>query len=206
VLEPTAFGYRNFRFSWGDHICAIFDDRAQQMEIMGAFIGAGLRAVQRCVWVAPQASSDALREALADIGGDLATLESSSQLLIISEVEFYLHEGIFEPSRTMDLLGTLLEDNQREGYRTMRVASDVSWLRADSPKPDLWERFEARLTREIADLPLVMVCQYDRQQVSGSLLVAALRTHPIVILGDTFRENPFYLSEPTDASGPQEIL
>ena len=206
MLSPTAFGYGRSSFSWGDHICAIFDSHAQQMEIMAGFIGAGLRATQRCVWVAPEESSNALREALADIGGDLPTLESSSQLLIISEVEFYLHEGIFEPSRIMDLLRALLEDNRREGYDTMRVASDVSWLRGDYPDPELWERFEARLTREIAKLPLVMVCQYDRRQMSGSLLVTALRTHPTVILGDTFRQNPFYIAEPVGTLGPPDIL
>ncbi|UCC68886.1 MAG: MEDS domain-containing protein [Armatimonadota bacterium] len=206
MLDATAFGYHDFGFSWGDHICAVFDDRAQQMEIMGAFVATGLRAVQRCVWVAPQESSDALRDALADIGGDLATLESSGQLLIISEVEFYLHEGIFEPGRTMELLSTILEDNRREGYSTMRVASDVSWLGDRSPSPELWERFEARLTREVSNRPLVMVCQYSRRQVSGSILVAALHTHPIMILGDKFRQNPFYLSDPLDAPGPREIL
>jgi hypothetical protein len=206
VLNPTAFGYGHFSFSWGDHICAIFDSHAQQMEIMGGFIGTGLRASQRCVWVAPEGSANALRGALADMGGDLPTLESSSQLLIISEVEFYLHEGIFEPSRIMDLLKALLDDNQREGYDTMRIASDVSWLRDDCPDLRLWEEFEARLTHEIANLPLVMVCQYDWRQIPGSLILTALRTHPTVILGDTFRRNPFYIAEPLGASGPPEIV
>jgi len=155
--EPTDFGYGHFRFSWGDHICAIFDDHAQQMTIMSSFIAAGLQAGQRCLWVSPRESADALRVALTEIGGDLATLEASGQLLIISEVEFYLQDGIFEPERTLDLLGTLLQDNQREGYATMRVASDVSWLREGRPDPELWESFEARLTWEVAGLPLVMV-------------------------------------------------
>ncbi len=204
--EPTDFGYGNFRFLWGDHICAIFDDHAQQMEIMSSFIAAGLQGGQRCLWVSPRESAEALRVALREIGADLATLEASGQLLIISEVEFYLQDGIFEPERTLDLLRTLLQDNQREGYATMRVASDVSWLREGRPDPELWESFEARLTREVAGLPLVMVCQYARRQVSGSLLVAALRTHPAVILGDTFRQNPFYLDSLLGMLGPQEVV
>ena len=206
VPEPTDFGYGNFRFSWGDHICAIFDDHAQQMAIMGGFIAAGLQGGQRCLWVSPRESADALRVALTEIGGDLATLEASGQLLIISEVEFYLQDGIFEPERTLDLLRTLLQDNQREGYGTMRVASDVSWLREGRLDPELWESFEARLTREVGGLPLVMVCQYAQRQVSGSLLVAALRTHPAVILGDTFRQNPFYLDSLLGMLGPQEVV
>ena len=206
MVDPTDFGYGNFKFSWGDHICAIFDSHAQQMEVMGAFISTGIRAEQRCVWVAPRDSGDALRDSLACIGGDLPTLEASSQLLIISEVDFYLHGGVFEPERTLRLLSTLLEDNQREGYSTMRIGNDISWLKEGRIDAKVWEAFESRLTREIVGLPLVMVCQYDRRQVSGSLIVAALRTHPAVILGDTFSENPFYVPASAQPPGAPEII
>jgi hypothetical protein len=206
MLDPTAFGYRDFGFSWGDHICAIFDDHDQQMEIMGAFIATGLRNTQRCVWVAPADSSAALRRTLTRIGGDLPTLEASSQLVIISEVEFYLQKGVFEPNRTMDLVGTLLEDGDREGYRTMRIANDVSWLREDRISAETWERFESQLTEEVRDLPLVMVCQYDRRQVSGDIIVAAFRTHPIVIMGDTMRRNPFHAFAAAAGGDSRDII
>ncbi len=205
-MDETEFGYGEFRFSWGDHICAIFDSHAQQMEVMVPFIAAGLQTGQRCVWVAPEESGNALREALVGIRADPATLEASGQLLIISEVEFYLRGGVFEADRTMELLRRLLDDSRREGYSTMRVASDVSWLCHTDLDPELWERFEARLTREIAKLPVTMVCQYARRQISGPLLVTALRTHPTVIMGDRIHENPYYVPEPVGTSGPQEIM
>ncbi len=203
---PTEFGYGSFRFNWGDHICAIFDTRAQQMEVMGPFVATGLRMEQRCVWIGPEESAAALRETLADAGGDLATLEASSQLLIISEISFYLRDGVFEPGRTMDLLGALLQDNQREGYATMRIANDVSWLGGDRIDPRAWETFEGRLTHELSSLPAVMVCQYDRHQVSGDMIVTALQTHPTVILGDVFRQNPFFAPTPIGPTDTREIL
>jgi len=193
-VDPNEFGYAGFHFSWGDHICGIFDDRSQQMEVMGAFIATGISAGQRCVWVGPRESGDALRSHLARIGGDLPTLEASSQLLIISKVDFYLHEGVFDPERCLELLGTLLEDSRRGGYSTMRIVCDASWLQRDRIVPELWESFQSRLTQGIARLPVVMVCQAERRQFSSSLIVAALRTHPIVILGDVVRQNPFYMS------------
>ena len=200
-MQATTFGYGDLSFSWGDHICAIFDDHVQQMALMGSYIAAGLRSAQRCVWVAPQPSSAALRKALTALGADLPTLEASGQLVVISEVEFYLQGGLFEPNRTMQLLSTLLHDGQRAGYPTMRIASDVSWLREERLSADLWESFEGQLTQQVSALPVVMVCQYDRRQVSGDIIVAAFRTHPIVILGDTIRQNPFYL--PTLAGPPE---
>jgi hypothetical protein len=203
--DPTYFGYGGFSFSWGDHICAIFEDPSQQGQIMGGFMAQGLRAAQRCVWVAPTSSAQRFRESLVEIGADLPTLEASGQLLVISDVDFYLQDGLFEPDRVMDLLRTLLADGRRFGYPTMRIATDVSWLRGNRLDPDLWEEFEGRQTQELAGLPAVLVCQYDRRQLSGSIIVAALRTHRIIILGDAIHQNPFYVAP---AAGPavREIM
>jgi hypothetical protein len=206
VLSSTEFGYGGYAFSWGDHICAIFDSHVQQMEVMAPFVAAGLRAEQRCAWIAPGDSTEALRQALGDMGGDLPTLEASGQLLLLSEVDFYLREGVFDPDRTLDLLQALLENNQREGYPTMRLATDVSWLCCGRIEAQAWENFESRLTEQVSERPMVMVCQYDRRQVTGDMIVAALRTHPAVILGDTFRSNPFYQPAATGAPGVGEIL
>ncbi len=202
----TEFGYADFSFAWGDHICAIFDTRVQQMEIMGAFVATGIRAEQRCVWVSPEDSAASLREALGDMGGDLPTLEASGQLVIISQIEFYLEGGVFDPDRTLRLLRTLLDDNRREGYSAMRFANDVSWLSEGRIDLESWESFENTMTQEIPSFPVTVVCQYDRRQVSGDIVVMALRTHPTVILGDTFRRNPFYVPAGLAASDGGHIL
>jgi len=201
MLSPTDFGYGSFVFNWGDHICAIFDDHAQQMEVMAPYLSAGIQLGQRCVWTSSLPAADALRQSLHGMGGDVITLEASGQLLILSEPGFYLYQGIFEPERTMDLLRALLSDSQRQGYTAMRIANDVSWTGSERVDPELWQEFESRLTQEVAELPLCLVCQYDRRQVPGSILVVAMRTHPAVILGTTFRQNPFY--EPAAAQGPR---
>jgi hypothetical protein len=206
MTEATALGLASFRFSWGDHICAVFDDRAQQMCFMVQFMACGLRSVQRCVWVSPAPSADRFRAGLAAIGGDLPTLEGSNQLVIVSEADFYLEGGIFEPERTMDLLRSLLREGQRDGYATMRMATDVSWLRGQPIDPGQWEEFELALTREVAGLPVVLVCQYDRRQVPGPLLIAAFRTHPLVVLGDTLYENPFAVAAEDGAPAPRDVM
>jgi hypothetical protein len=55
-------------------------------------------------------------------------------------------------------------------------------------------------------MPLCLVCAYDRRQVSGAIVVAAIRTHPAMIVGTNFRANPFY--EPAEAglSGSREVM
>ena len=193
-LHPNAFGYSDIRFSWGDHICAFFDDHLQQMEVMVPFIATGLQAKQRCLWAGPEVSCHQLRESLAVIGGDLPTLEASGQLIIISEIDFYLENGVFEPRRAKDLVQTLLEDGQHHGYHTMRVATDVSWALEERLDAEAWQVAEAQATLDLADLPVVAVCQYHRRQVSGAMVMAALRSHPFVIMDGDVHENPFYVA------------
>jgi len=202
VTDPTAFGYGDFRFSWGDHICAIFDDHEQQMEVMVPFMVQGLRAKQRCVWVGPTASCELFRNRLAHLGGDLPTLETSGQLVVMSDLEYYLEEGLFEPARTMQLLRTFLRDSQAQGYHTMRVTGDVSWILQDRIDVEIWTQWETALNDALVGEPMVVVCQYDRRQVSGAVVVSALQTHPFVILGDVIHANPFYV--PTETT-PAEI-
>jgi hypothetical protein len=205
MLDPTAFGYADFHFSWGDHILGIFDSRGQQRGIMAPFMANGLRAVQRCVWVGPPESADRFRQSLAEIGGDLPTLEASDQLVIVSDVEFYRQKGVFDSSSTMNLLTTLLTDGQNQGYSTMRIATDVSWLRDCRVDPKMWEQFEVELTHEVAALPVVLVCQYDRFQLPGDIIAMAFRTHPVVIMGDRIRQNPRYLAM-AGGTPPSEIM
>ena len=192
MLDPTDFGYGYFHFHWGDHICAIFDDYLQQREVMLPFIANGLRAAQRCAWIGPEASCNMLRQSLTEFGGDLPTLEASGQLVIISDVDYYLQDDLFDPSRTLELMHALLADGRRQGYDTMRLTADVSWLKTGRSDAELWEDYEVRMNDALADLPVVVVCQYAHRQVSGSLVVTALRTHPLVILGENLHENPFY--------------
>ncbi len=72
------------------------------------------------------------------------TLEVSGQLVLLSEVEFYLSEGVFEPTRTLELGRRLLVDGQAQGYETMRIATDLPWDQPTALDPELWEIYEAR--------------------------------------------------------------
>jgi hypothetical protein len=206
AADPTAFGCGDFNFSWGDHICAIFDDPDQQMAVMLPFVTQGLRAEQRCVWISAPAGASRFRRALARVGADLPTLEASGQLVIISDVEFYLHDGVFDPDRTLELGLALLEEGRRGGWTAMRVAGEASFLRTGPVDVSLWEAYEEQVTRCVAGAPLVAVCQYDRRRIPSSLIAAAFRTHPIVILGETIRHSPFFAADLPDAVGRQDLL
>ncbi len=202
----NAFGYGDLSFEWGDHICAVFQNHDQQMAVMVPFIAEGLRAGDLCVWISPPSSSQAFRQALVQAGADLPTLEASGQLIILPEIDFYLLDGIFEPERTIELGLILLQNGKKNGYATMRITSDLSWLKGGAVDGERWESYERQVTQHIGQAPLVAVCQYDRRQLSGNLLLTALYTHPLVILGETFLANPFFTPPGGDELGQHDLM
>jgi len=129
MVDPMAFGCADLSFSWGDHICTIYEDYDQQMTVMLPFMSQGLQAGQRCVWISSPASAQRFREALAGIGSDRLTLEASGQLVIVDEIGFYVHDGLFRPDRTLALGRALLLDGQRQGYLKWTAFKDQQvWL------------------------------------------------------------------------------
>ncbi len=202
MIDPMAFGYGDLAFSWGDHICTIFEDREQQMSVMVPFMSQGIKAGQRCIWASQPQSADLFRRRLAATGADLPTLEASGQLLILSGMDHYLSDGLFEPEKVIELTMALYQDSIRQGYLGIRATGDASWLSEHPVDLALWDEYEREFGLHIAGKPVVTVCQYDARRFSGQFLIAALQTHPIVILGDTVRRNPFYVAPEEATSRP----
>ena len=204
MVDPMAFGTGDLRFAWGDHICTIFENREQQMDIMVPFMAQGLRAEQRCIWASQPASSDLFRRKLTEIGADIPTLEASGQLLILPGMDHYLSNGLFEPKKVIDLTMTLYDDSVKAGYLGIRATGDASWLSERPVDIDVWDEYEREFGIRMQGKPVVVVCQYDARRFSGGFVVAALHTHPIVILGERVCRNPFF-EAPTEAIGEQQV-
>jgi hypothetical protein len=45
----------------------------------------------------------------------------------------------------------------------------------------------------------IVICSYDLDKVDAAMVIAAMRTHPIVLIGGIVQRNPFYVP-------PEELL
>ena len=53
--------------------------------------------------------------------------------------------------------------------------------------------FETRLNYVIPKYEDWVICSYDLSEFGASVVMDALRTHPVVIIGGLFHENPFFV-------------
>jgi MEDS: MEthanogen/methylotroph, DcmR Sensory domain len=53
--------------------------------------------------------------------------------------------------------------------------------------------FETRVNYVVPKYNDIVICAYDLSKFGASVVVDALRTHPVVIIGGALLENPFFV-------------
>ncbi len=93
----------------------------------------------------------------------------------------------------VDFLEEALKDGARQGFRVSRSIGHMEWALEDLPGVEDLVEYEARLNYMLPRYDDPVICVYDLSRFSGAVVVDILRTHPMVIIGGTLQENPFYV-------------
>jgi hypothetical protein len=101
----------------------------------------------------------------------------------------YFATGRFDQERTKSQFAEARAEGRSHGYPRTRFVAHMEWALAGSP--DELADYEMTSNLEHLDGDAV-ICTYQLEQWGGRLLVSALRSHPLVILGGLLHENPFY--------------
>jgi len=70
----------------------------------------------------------------------------------------------------------------------------MEWALVDLPGTDDLIEFETRVNYVVPKYEDAVICAYDLTKFSASVVMDALRTHPVVIIGGLLQENPFFVS------------
>src|SRR5262249_48169172 len=78
------------------------------------------------------------------------------------------------------------------GFTGLRITEEMTWaLGAAGASEQLFE-YETTLNMVYHQLPIVALCQYNRTRFEPKVIVEALRTHPVVVIGDHIHDNLYY--------------
>lgn len=83
------------------------------------------------------------------------------------------------------------------GHKFVRSAGDGGWALAGRTSVSELLRWEALLENVLNDWKVVALCQFDLTQFGGDVVMDALRTHPLCIMGQLLVPNPFHVSPDT---------
>jgi hypothetical protein len=75
-----------------------------------------------------------------------------------------------------------------------RFVAQMEWALVDLPGVEDLIEFETRVNYVVPKYDDAVICAYDLSKFSASVVMDALRTHPVVIIGGLLQENPFFVS------------
>ena len=182
----------------GMHICTFFRTSAERYRVLMPFVREGMEQGDRAFHIVNPSLRSEHAQRIAEAGIDAARAEVEGQLEVIGWDEAYLRAGSFDRSAMLSLLPVLLNDGRSRGFPITRFIADMAWAVTDPGALDLLE-YECRVNLALPKAGDIVICSYDLDKFGADIVIDALRTHPIVLIGGIVQRNPFYVP-------PEELL
>ena len=181
-------GFGGLTVSPSDHIAHFYRTNEEWKEVAIPYLLKGLESNDKCVCVAnSEPEHRAVLEALDKAGIDLKAVLASGQL--------ELCEGASEPEEMKEWIGQVLSDIPVR-YPLLRLVGIMGWTFKKMPDSDTLMVWESACNL-MGSPPAIFLCQYDLNSFMGSVVLDAMRTHPICIIGSAIHKNAYY-QEPKD--------
>jgi hypothetical protein len=181
------------------HVCAFFSNDEEEYRVLLPFIKQGLECGDKAIQVVnPQQRDEHLRR-LASAGIDSSAAQQSGQLEIKINTEAYLRDGEFDQDRMLETFEQLASGNAPGRFPISRIVCRMDWVVGDHARLENVIEFESRVNDVWSRHDDAVICTYHLSQFSGDAVIDILRTHPLVIIGGTLQQNPFF-------TPPQEFL
>jgi hypothetical protein len=178
------------------HICAFFHSKAEADAVLMPFFSEGIARGEKLFHVVDSRQRDEHLCACKRHGIDVDATERSGQLEVRTWEDAYLKDGYFDGDRMIQALTDVLE-GAREQYGLARLMGNMEWALEALPGVGDIVHYEAKLNYLLARYPDPVVCVYDLNKHSGSVVMDILRTHPMVIIGGVLQDNPLYVPPDT---------
>ena len=197
VASPIRFA--GSQLSESRHVCAFFHNADEEYRVLLPFIKDGFECGDKAVHIVSQDRRGDHLKRLAAAGIDSNAVEQSGQLELLNNTETYLRDGCFDQDRMLEAFEELASVNASGDFPLSRIVCQMDWAcEGRSHVADLIE-FESRVNDVWRRHDDAVICVYDLAKFSGETVIDIMRTHPMVIIGGTLQQNPFFMP-------PEEFL
>ena len=175
------------------HVCAFFNSREDEYNVMLPFIKDGLDNGDRAIHLVGASRRDDHLQRLTAAGIDTVAAQRTGQFQMRDWEETYFSGGGFDPEHWLALVEEVRQIGPREGFACTRFVAHMEWAQEDRVGVDRLAEYEAKLNRVWPLSGDMAVCVYDLAKFGGDVIIDILRTHPLVIIGGILQENPYFV-------------
>lgn len=183
------------RLALHSHLCLFYETPEEQFEAVVPFIRIGLEHGDRCVYIADENTAQSALEALREGGGGInvdAALDTRA-LIIATERESYLRQGVFDPDAMIAFLKGMVDAAKAGGFPALRVSSEMSWALGEAPGIERLIEYEAKLNYFLPTHDIMAIGQYNRRRFSSETIHDVIYTHPLIISEGEVYQNFYYI-------------
>ena len=175
------------------HICAFFNGIDEQHQVLRSFIRDGFDQGDKAFHlVDPERREDHLAR-LAEAGVNVEEAVGTGQLEVRPWQDGPLHGDRFDQETWLASFEEVLQSGPAAGYAQTRFLAQMEWALVDLPGVEDLIEFETRVNYVVPKYDDAVICAYDLSKFGASVVIYALRTHPVVIIGGLLQENPFFV-------------
>ena len=175
------------------HICAFFNSADEEHRVLRSFIKDGFdRGDKAFHLVDPDLREDHLKR-LAGAGIDVQQTMDTGQLEVRPWQAGPLRGDRFDQETWLATFEQVLQSGPAAGYAQTRFLAHMEWALVDLPGLGDLIEFETRVNYVVPKYNDIVICAYDLSKFSANVVMDALRTHPVVIIGGILQENPFFI-------------
>ena len=149
-------------------------------------------ATKLTIYVDPELREEHLRR-LADAGINVQEAMDAGQLEVRPWQDSTLRGGRFDLDTWLASFEQVLQSGPAAGYAQTSFLAHMEWALLDLPGVDDLIEYETRVNYVIPKYEDPVICTYDLTKFGASVVMDALRTHPLVIIGGLLQQNPFFV-------------
>jgi DNA-binding NarL/FixJ family response regulator len=194
IRETTAIHLASAELTQTRHVGAFFGSDEERYRILGPFVAEGLTRGEKAVHIVDSGDREAHVRRLMNAAVDVDAATAQGQMEIFPWEEMYLRGGHFDQSAMIDRMQQTFHKTAEEGFPLTRLVANMEWALLPPSSVEELVQYESRLNDVLPSFEDVVICVYDLGKFDGGVIIDIMRTHPAVLLGGSFRENPFYLA------------
>lgn len=175
------------------HVCAFFSSDEEEYRVLLPFIQDGFACGDKAVHVVNPHQRGEHLQRLHAAGIDSKSAQESGQLEIKTNEEAYLREGRFDQERMLAAFEQMASGNAQSGFPLSRIVCRMDWVAGDPSRIDEVIEFESRVNKVWEHHDDAVICTYHLARFGAGAVIDIMRTHPLVIIGGTLHQNPFFM-------------
>jgi len=178
----------------GTHLCALYSGSSERDDLLFPFLREGVRGGDTCLCYVDGLEPGVVRDQV--VGGAGLADPPTDRFDVRPSSEVYLQSGKFSVEHMTAVLSDSLDEVVAEGSGLLRATGEMPWpgVLSQPHGADDFFVYEAALNDVVDRKPAFFMCMYDLQRFGLDMLVAVLKTHPLVLLDRTVLENPHFLT------------